>query len=106
MNILVAAAVYTGCTFCSYFPQYSTNKKAKIATFKIFFFFCTTDVSGEVLGRAEVFYFLLSLVHRFRIVSGEAGRRLDFEAVPGVTFHPRPFRVRLEPRKGRRRWGN
>ena len=53
---------------------------------------------GEKLARAELFLFTSMLLQKFKFKKLSPDQVLDFDPVPGLSFHPKPFRVVVEER--------
>ena len=54
--------------------------------------------SGEAIGRAEMFLMNAFLLQRFKFEKCSKDQVLDFTSVPGITWHPKPFSVRVSKR--------
>ena len=50
---------------------------------------------GMDLAKVELFLFVSSLIQRFEIRPAVPGELPSLEAVPGIIYHPKPFKVRF-----------
>ena len=54
--------------------------------------------TGEAIGKTEMFLINAFLLQRFKFEKCHQDDLLDFVGVPGITWHPKPFSVRVTTR--------
>ena len=71
----------------------------KFPEMRVFFFTGKRRCLGETLAKASLFLFFSTLMHNFAISLSPYEPMPSLEGYDGVTLSPKPFSVKLVPRK-------